>query len=1319
MIKGIVRYITFSVFLFAFMSEVYAEKTENYIFSKVDYQTGLSHSAVLSIFQDNSRLMWFGTYDGVNCYDGRTMDVFRADQSTKSTLSNNVIHSISQADEGCLWLNTHLGLDLFSPDMRQVKSVYNFNGDYSIYSNSRGDTYVICGETVFYYNTGVDNFLKLDEHIPGSGSSEGRAFVTESGELWYFPYDSGKLNVFTVSSFDSDSSSVRSSSFVLDFHSRPINEMFYQNGRMCFVDSAGDLYIYDIKRRSKIYIRNISELVQKYGAIGGIVPFYEDVIIGFRTNGLVRLKLSDKYSAEEIDRNIRIYGLFNDSEQGILWIATDGQGAVMYAREVSISSDLMLSRLSPNLTRPVRSILTDSSGGLWIGTKGEGIIHVPSYQKLGGGTDIGHATVYLPERHVNALEYVRGRQEFQVYTMLKSRYHDGFWAGSGKGGLYWFSHHDKDLAHVRSEDPESSVSEIHAIYEANDSILYLATADNGLHKVVVRKKGDGLKIKKVRDYEFYYNGKEIEMFYPMLPDGDSLLWLGSRGSGLVRYDIRTSEYQVISLKENLGKSVDDVLSLCRSSSGDLYVGTTSGLVRVRFDGGRMSFSYIGKEHGFLNDMIHGVLEDGDGFIWLSTNRGLIKYNPDNDASHTYYYSAGMSVGEFCDDAYYRCPYTGALLFGGVDGLLWLDSNPSPSPESYPDIVFRSLYVNRKRVCFPDYMRRTDGGEKTIWFKSPVSSFSLVFAVPDYLTGNDVEYSYILDGYDRSWSAFTGSSEASFTAVPPGKYDFRIRYKKDVFDTEFKSFSIPVTVAYPWYSSPVAKGIYALMSLSLLAFAGIVVRRRSMNAKSEACRTAGRDVKVISGHGMADSMSVIYECCDRLLSDGLNRNERKKAVDLIREALLCTFPFAQKSPSSTVVPESFTISSSQNIASAVQDVLNALSNERIDISGLSVAISDRTVFPVYVNAFRRIIYNCCRYVVMSGARADISAVGQGDALLIRFATDEGAAAGLNAIFCSGPVESSLSLPSGKRFSEISEINALRAILARLDIVCGCSGGTFDLRFRKAALPVAEGKTGKRVLFLTAYPEISWLLTDMLYPDYPVETVSHPELAVERFRRSAVSLFIADMRMFEGKEGVFVDLMKQLSPYFTGISFIPVFDWDADRSVYNEFIKVSDACITLPYDIPSVKSIVRRAVLGKGDITGGCLDSRVYADALKEWGIYISCPEEEDTEFVRAVLDIINGNLDNEELGTAFMASRMSMSESRFYRRFKKVFNTPPDSMIKICRLEKAASLLRDGASVMDVLCDIGISSRSYFYKEFANRFGMTPGDFKEKQEKANH
>ena len=597
---------------------------DTYIFRKVDYQQGLSNSAVLCLFQDNRGLMWFGTYDGVNCYDGRNMEVFRSDFSAQKSLSNNVIHSIQQADNNCLWISTHLGINRLSLDSRQVVGYYDFTDDYYLHSNSKGNTWVVSRDGIFYYNTSYKRFVKINNLKVSVEDMDKRAFVTDDGVLWIFIQHTGELLQVSQDAFDCDTLSIYSTVSSTDFHANPIMDVFYQNGVLCFIDSEHDLYVYDISRQSKIYIRNLSSLVQKYGTIAGIALFYEDIIIGFRTNGLVRLRTSQKYKEEVVDRNVRIYSIYRDPHQNVLWVASDGQGTIMYAKKYSIATNLMLNQLSSNLSRQVRSVMTDNRGGLWFGTKGDGLLHIPDYRE---SEEASAVTVYSPEGKQNVMSYMRWNKEFPVYKLVQSRYMDGFWIGSGDPGLFYYSFADQALHCV--ENLPAQPTEIHGIDEENDSVLYVVTAGSGFHKLILETQAGTIRLKSQKSYHFFHGQREITMFYPMLAEGDSILWLGSREKGLIRFDKRTEEYKVISLKEMLHKSVDDVLSLYRTKEGVLYVGTTSGLVCLNSNRGQMKATYIGREQGLLNDMIHGVLEDENGLLWLGTNRGLIKYNPIN------------------------------------------------------------------------------------------------------------------------------------------------------------------------------------------------------------------------------------------------------------------------------------------------------------------------------------------------------------------------------------------------------------------------------------------------------------------------------------------------------------------------------------------------------------------------------------------------------------------------------------------------------------------------------------------------------------------
>ena len=1268
--------------MFSCVAMSHAGNDGDYSLSRIDCQTNLSHSAVLSVFQDNSGLIWFSTYDGLNSYDGREMIVYRSDFSKKTTLSNNVIHSVCQADGDCLWVNTYLNLNRFCHD--SVQEIYDFGKEYSIHSNSGGNTFLICRDSLYYYNVFDRKFIGLDVRFCRSASStDKRVFVTESGELWYFPEDSGRIKIYSVSSFSADSSSVRLLASSYDFHSKAVSELFYQDGTVCFVDSDNDLWMYDIDRRAKMYVRNVAELKAEYGDINGIVPFYEDIFIGFRINGLVKLLASDKYAAEEVDKNMRIYGLYKDSGQGILWVATDGKGAVMYAHKSSIATNLMLNQISGSLSRQVRSILTDRNGDLWFGTKGDGLVHVPSYRTaLDDGYPV-RAEVFSADRRFPAQEYVRSNQELQVYTLEHSRYRDGFWVGTGETGLMYYSLEKDCLETVRNES-EFQIGEIHSIVEDSDSVLYIATSGNGFYRVDVTGGDENLVMKKVRRFSFYDKGREIEMFFPMTADGDSVLWLGSRGNGLVRFNRRTEEYQVLSLKDMLDRSVDDVLSLCVASDGRLYVGTASGLVAVWYDGDYLQASYVGREHGLPNDMIHGILEDTmDGFLWLSTNRGLVKYNVNDGKSHAYYYSGGVSVGEFSDDAYYCSAYSGELFFGGVDGLLWLNAETDFSPGVNRDIILRSMKIDRKTVnladCY-DYCR----GERIIRMGGVGAiSFSILYGVPDFLTSRDIEYSCILDGHDRDWSAFSVSNEATFSSVPPGKYVFRIRYKKDVFDTDYRGFSIPVWIVPPWYSSPWAIAVYVLLALAFLAAVSVALFRMGV---FHMFIREHRGEKPAEDQRLADRLAVICHCCDSIRSDDLSYGERVKAVDLIKDTMSGILTDGLSDDGSmSMLPSEYVISGEGKIAEVFAEVVSVLGREGADVSRLSLDVQGGLVFPVYINAFRRILYSCLGWLLSGKGDVQVSAAVSGDSLAVSFVSDGASSVAAERL--------------GRQYG---------AMARKLGISFSNDGDRLDVVFTRPADKERDDSSKNTIVLLGASSDLSWLISDILSSSYQVRATDSPDEAFRMASHASSSLFMVDMRLFEGRERDFLDQLYRNKAAVSKVSFLPMFTWNTEHSVCRELILVSDAYMMLPYDILMLKNVVHKAIFGKGDIV------HVQVEDISILGGKLFCTNDEDAGFVRKVIGIIDVSLDNDQLGTLFLADRVAMSSSRFYRKAKKIFGISPETLIKNYRMEKAARLLKDESlSISDVIADVGIQSRSYFYKEFANRFGMTPGEYREK------
>ena len=1289
---------------------------DSYIFRRVDYQQGLSNSAVLCLFQDNTGLMWFGTYDGVNCYDGRSMEVFRSDFSAPKALSNNVIHSIQQADNNCLWVSTHLGINRLSQDTRQVVGYYDFADDYYLHSNSKGNTWVVSHDGIFYYNTSCKRFMQVQNLKVSIEDMDKRAFVTDDGVLWIFPQHTGELLQVSQDAFDCDTLSIYSTVSSANFHAKPIEDVFYQNGVLCFVDSEYDLYVYDISRQSKIYIRNLSPLVQKYGTIAGIALFYEDIIIGFRTNGLVRLRTSQKYQEEVVDRNIRIYSIYRDPHQNVLWVASDGQGTIMYAKKYSIATNLILNQLSSNLSRQVRSVMTDNRGGLWFGTKGDGLLHIPDYRE---SVDASSVTVYSPGGKQNAASYIRWNKEFTVYKLVQSHYMDGFWIGSGDPGLFYYSFADQALHGV--ENLSAQPTEIHGIYEENDSVLYVVTAGSGFRKLILEKRAGGIRLKSQKSYHFFHGQREITMFYPMLAEGDSILWLGSREKGLVRFDKRTEEYKVISLKEMLQKSVDDVLSLYRTKEGLLYVGTTSGLVCLNFNGKQMEATYIGREQGLLNDMIHGILEDESGLLWLGTNRGLIKYNPINGSSHAYYYSAGVQIGEFSDDAYYMCPYTRELFFGGINGLLYLDKEMQTAPEFYPDILLRKLTIGRTQVLQGDYY--TDDG-KALQFKGTEISFTLSFVVPDFLSGEDIEYSYQLEGYDKDWTSFSSINEASYTGVPAGDYIFKVRYKRDVFDTEYRHFSIPVHILSPWYRSAPAYLIYFIFFLLLLGYVVYLLRKNFLQERMMK-RLMGTESRGKSGtfhtdRKVLEDFTLIYNYCDQLRAENLSYEQCLEKVSLIRETVMT----ALLNPATLHLeelkqffPDRFIVSARMSIQGVSQEVLRTLEEQGIDHSSIISVIPEHLTFPVYKNALYSILYCCYLRIAETkathGVMVDMSE--QDGKMQLHFSSKDATVKTLYE-YLSGETSSVVEKDSDHAFCIHLLLGFVRSALERIHATLHYgndeSSNRLTIVFEPAVLTVVGEQGKKTVLLLEDRDEMTWLISNFLADEYVVHQVKSVQLAFEEIRRSAPALLLVDMTMYVDAESTFMEYVSRNRTLLSKTAFIPLLTWEVGSAIQKELILWSDSYIVLPYDILFLREVVHNAIYGKREA------KQVYMEELGDLAGQIVCTTTEQADFIRKLLKVIEENLDKEELGSTLIADRMAMSSRQFYRKFKEISNTAPGDLIKSYRMEKAARLLLDEElSIQDVIMEVGISSRSYFYKEFTRRFGMTPKDYRE-QRKAN-
>lgn len=112
------------------------------------------------------------------------------------------------------------------------------------------------------------------------------------------------------------------------------------------------------------------------------------------------------------------------------------------------------------------------------------------------------------------MSYVKQNREFQVYSMLESRYRNGFWVGTGSSGLCYYSFDNGKLHELSNRETGTGgeVADVHSIFEESDSVLYLATSGKGFYKVIVANSKQDLQIKSWKNYRFTMSNKSLTSF---------------------------------------------------------------------------------------------------------------------------------------------------------------------------------------------------------------------------------------------------------------------------------------------------------------------------------------------------------------------------------------------------------------------------------------------------------------------------------------------------------------------------------------------------------------------------------------------------------------------------------------------------------------------------------------------------------------------------------------------------------------------------------------------------------------------------------------
>lgn len=1326
------------------------QKVNAYNLRQISSKDGLSNSAILSLYQDRDGYMWFGSCDGLNMFDGLNIKIYKP-TNNKNYLSGNLIEKIIETEDDIFWIHTNHGLNRLDKKHNLVEYFNQYSGTYFLCKSKQNDIFIIREDNgLSYYKPGALDFVQAE--LEGVSFDNILNIAADDNDcLWVFSND-GKSSCYKIIREASGEIS-----FVFDHklaHPYNLRYSVTEGEIVYFVDELYTLYEYNLVENKKKYIDNLSEAIKSRGDISSIIKHSDDFFIGFQTNGLVCLRNTpeqkESYRLEDINVRAGIFSLYKDRFQDIIWIGTDGDGVYMYSEDSYSIQSIQYHDFTYRFNKPVRAIYVDKENSMWLGTKGDGIVRVRDYE-------------YRRPIRENKLDYftVANSQlsDNSVYAFTGGKLNI-LWIGNEEG-LDYYSYTERKIKKLDIIVDGEPLKYVHSIYEEDGSTLWLATVGMGIVKADIGGSPGNPVLSNVKRYTHDEGYFSSNFFFAVYPDFESNIWFGNRGNGAFWYDWSRDEIRQLRFgSEPSNQTLNDIFCLFRDKAGYLWAGTSFGLIKYAPNGTETVYN---EQTGFPNSTIHGMLQGVGKTLWLSTNRGIIKFDMPTGSFQNYDQRNGLSITEFSDGAFYKDEETGTLYFGGINGFVTI-SEENYNPQEYmPPVRFNDLSIFGNDVNINNFLE-SETGTPVLKLKYNQNFFSIAYTAIDYINGNNYIYYYRLAELSGKWIDNGSDNMTSFTDLSPGKYTLQVKYKNRVTGEYSPVYSILIKVQPPWYMSIVAYVIYFLLFIGLIAaFIWYIIDRN--NKKKEALLATiyqQHQEEVYESklrfftniaHEFCTPLTLIYGPCNRILdhkgSDRfvlkytqLIQRNAERLNNLIQE--LIEFRRIETGNRTPLIEKLPVSELANNEAEQFNDIAETrnISFEK-NIHSHMIWNSDKGFLATIIT---NLLSNAFKYTSDNGSVRISSAIENDELCIVVSNTGKGIKAeNIERVFDRYSILDNFENPNDKNVSRNglglailysmikllngtvdvqSELGGWTDFIIRLPFLEGENSiqennmplSTLDLWNDKkdviVELPKYEyDKFKQTIVVLDDDIEMLWFISEIFADKYNVIALNK-SLDLDRvLTENQPNIIICDIVMPD-KDGISLVKEVKSNPQQAHIPFILV---SANHNV-DEQIKGlaagAEMYITKPFNIDYLRVSVERLITRK-KVLKDYFSSPLSAYELTDSKL----THKEHKKFVKDIYDVIYKYLTEKDLSAQFIAEKMNMSTRHLYRKLNEINEQSPADIIKECRLHVAKDLLLNSKLTIDeIIYKSGFSVRSTFFKVFAEKYGCTPKEYRERNMK---
>lgn len=810
---------------------------EHLRFDSYSVEDGLSQSTVFCILQDSLGYIWFGTEDGLNKFDGYSFTVYKHNPEDPNSLSSNWISTMLEDGSGGLWFGTRDGgLNRYTRDSNQFTNFRYDPEDPAGLSDNQITALYEDQDGKIWIGTDSGGLDLLDpttgrfthfQHEPDNPRSIGDDSIlsihqSEDGVLWVGTSEGG------LSRFDRGAGTFTTYKNHLDddqsISSNSIRAIFEDSSGSLWIGTSAGLDLLDRTEETFNHFQNnpgdptslADDTVQAIfedssgslwiGTYGGGLDFFDQKTESFRHYQNI------PGDPDSVSSNI-ILSIFQDRE-GVLWFGTIGGGVnrlnlarvnfTHYKNEPGNANSL-----SNNM---VRGFYQDEDGTIWVGTMFGGLNRFdPKTQNWQHYRNDPNDPLSLSDDFVSAIY----RDQFGI-----------LWIGTIHG-LDRFEPETESFTHF-NVDPEgesfSSGIEVASIHESRDGKFWVGTTD-GLYEF--DRQGQRWSQK----YDFKLGDNQELYVFIITEDQEGLLWIGSLGEGVYRFNPVTGEFSNFQNIPGNDQSLSQnfVTAMLIDQAGLVWVGT-NGAGLDMFNPSTNTFTHYNENGGLPNDAVYCLLGDRSGNIWISTNRGLSRFDPAEEEFANYDRTDGLQSNEFNAKACLNS-ISGEMLFGGINGFNVFKPGSVQSNPVIPPIVITSISKNNEQINL-DW---EEDGFSEIALNWPVDSFEFEYAALSFAQPEKNQYAYYLDGFEGTWKAVGNRRFGQYTNLSGGTYTFQVKGSNNDGVWNDVGVAVQITVVPPFWQTWWFYGIVMIAILGLF-YGGYRLRVANLE-------TRGRELKL--------------------------------------------------------------------------------------------------------------------------------------------------------------------------------------------------------------------------------------------------------------------------------------------------------------------------------------------------------------------------------------------------------------------------------------------------------------------------------------------